>query len=371
MLALAATLATACSERDPTPPARADGGVVTSRPTTTVDSGPGCPPVSDDDVGLSLGGHWPFLDPAEQEADLDAAVDLGARWIRIDLNWSNIERQQGTYDFRRWDAIVQAADDRCLRILGILLNTPVWARAPGCDDRACIPTDLDAFGRFVAATVERYQGRIDHWEVWNEPNLFIFYRPRPDPAHFARLLARAVDAIRATSPDAFIVAGGLSPVLSNGNGRRIGPVDFVHAVLASEAGRRGMAEVDAIGYHPYTFPVAPTVSTGRSGWVDLLPEVKAALEAAGLGDKPIWLTEMGSATGIGEFAVSDAQQARDVAEAFELWRADHDLGPLFWFSLRDETTDDGNLNANFGLLEHDRSEKDAYGVFRELTRAAG
>ena len=45
--------------------------------------------------------------------------------------------------------------------------------------------DQDAFVEYVRGVVTRYRRYIHHWELWNEPDHPLFWRPAPDAAAYA------------------------------------------------------------------------------------------------------------------------------------------------------------------------------------------
>ncbi|PYU15308.1 MAG: hypothetical protein DMG29_07275, partial [Acidobacteria bacterium] len=74
-------------------------------------------------VHISTSG---FLWLADEYASL-----WGAKWGRVYVRWSIVERNQGEYDFSRIDAVVDAYRRQGMRVLCVLGETsPVWAGAP-------------------------------------------------------------------------------------------------------------------------------------------------------------------------------------------------------------------------------------------------
>src|SRR5689334_2945290 len=47
-------------------------------------------------------------------AYLERFADLGIRWHRVDINWNEIERKQGIYDWAALDSVMQTATRRSL-----------------------------------------------------------------------------------------------------------------------------------------------------------------------------------------------------------------------------------------------------------------
>jgi polysaccharide biosynthesis protein PslG len=62
---------------------------------------------------------------------------------------------------------------------------------------------------FVGRLTARYPRALGI-EIWNEPNLNMFFWPAPDPARFTRLLTEAYRAVKAVSARMPVVSGGIA-----------------------------------------------------------------------------------------------------------------------------------------------------------------
>ena len=310
-------------------------------------------------VGIAPGSRW--KQDRRARADLQEMADLGVRWIRLGVEWAVVEPQRGQF---RWDAIdrvIDEADSSCLSVLAMVGTTPQWAREPGCRSLWCPPRDLDQFGAFVRAVAERHPGQIAAWEVWNEPNHAAWFHPAPDPEHYGRLLEAATGALRAVDPDATVLSAGLAPSPS-GNPARMLPARFLDRLYDTGA----LDAVDAIAYHPYSYPFLPSQRTGDNGFIDQLRSMREVVLDHD-DDKKIWLTEFGSPTPAGD-ATSLVRQEQMVTDGFALWRSLDYVGPLFWFAWRDPEMGSPNPQANFGLRRFDDSAKPAFDDFEAEVR---
>ncbi len=311
-------------------------------------------------LGISPGSMVLDLDDSDRALDLDRVVDIGADWIRIDIDWSRIEAEPGTLDWSTTDPLVVAARQRGLHVLGLLAYTPTWARPPGTPDKAP-PVDPADFADFVEAVIARYGDHVRAWEIWNEPNVASFWFPEPDPEAYGEILGVSAEVIRRMDPEALIVTGGLAPALDSSG--ELAPATFLarlYAVARSDW-------FDAVGVHPYTYPGFPSESQEWNLFA-ALPRLHELMVELGDGDTPIWLTEYGAPTGDGARAVSEEIQAEMVRDAIRSARELEWAGPLFLYSLRDlpgGPSDD--TEANFGLFRADRSEKPAAASVRELS----
>jgi hypothetical protein len=332
-------------------------------PVASTDEPPSaCPPGPRADgrfVGYSPGASF-YGDPAEMAEDLDAMVESGATWVRLDLDWSWVERTRGAPDWDATDTAIGLARDAGLRVLLLVAYTPGWARPAGTDDKTP-PTDPADFAAFAARAVERYADTVDAWEVWNEPNLDAFWRPRPDPDAYARILVGTTAAIRAVDADAFVLSGGLAPATDTVDGAEWEPERFLAAVAAAG----GLDDVDAVGIHPYSFPALPD---GGEPWnlFGRLPAL-AGLAVDGAGRRlPLWLTEYGFPTGDHPRAVTEEVQAEGIVEAIVSAQAMPGMGPLFVYADRDrdEEADPGG----FGVRDVDGTPKPVWQALRTALR---
>jgi hypothetical protein len=326
-------------------------------------------------TGISYGDTLVWMSDERLDQALDDAVDLGATWIRNDLSWDDIQNDgPDTYHWQLFDRVLAAAQKRGLQVLPVLAYTPAWARVADCAEASCAPADPAAFARFADAAARRYAPRGLHvWEIWNEPNLG-FWKPEPDPDAYAKLLQAVSPAIRAVDPTAALLMGGLAATGTSAG--RISPEDFATAVL-----RVAGDAVDAIAYHPYTYPhLASDHPLFGTSW-DRITGLREVLTRAGHPRMPIWLTETGAPTG-GPGAASDGAGGLDVTHVTEARQATiaRDLvttaattplvDALFWYSDRDLGTDSATSENFFGLRRADGSAKPAYAALRSVLHGA-
>jgi hypothetical protein len=303
------------------------------------------------DAGFGEGSTLPSRTDAELEQELAGIAATGARYLRMDFDWSYIGRREGALDWAATERVVRQARACGLDVLGLLTYTPAWAHPPGASDHHP-PTDPGDFAQFAAEAVRRFRPLgVRTWEIWNEPNVAFFWEPAPDPAEYADLLVAAYDAIKAADPDAIVLTGGLAPASDEPDGSRVAPVSFLERVYAAGAGDH----FDAVAHHPYSFPALPLDATGDNMFVDVTPRLYEVMRENGDGNKEIWGTEMGAPTGGG---LTTNFVAEYVTEAYEGWRDWSFTGPLLWYSYRDAGSDPDEPEDNFGLVRADYTPKE-------------
>jgi hypothetical protein len=303
------------------------------------------------DAGFGEGSSLPSRTDAELEQELAGIAATGARYLRMDFDWSHIGRREGALDWTATERVVRDAHACGLEVLGLLTYTPAWARPAGTGDHHP-PTDPGDFAEFAAEAVRRFRPLgVRTWEIWNEPNIDAFWEPAPDPRDYAALLTAAYAALKAVDPDARVLTGGLSPAPDASDGTRIAPDTFLEGVYAAD----GDGHFDAIGHHPYSYPVLPLDSTGENAFADVTPRLFAVMQEHGDGDLEIWGTEIGAPTS--EVLTPDFV-AEYVTQAYAGWRDWSFTGPLIWYSYRDAGSDPDDPEDNFGLVRADFTPKE-------------
>ncbi len=232
----------------------------------------------------------------------------GASFIRTPLVWATAERTEGKVDFTPFDQIYELLAKSGLRPLWVVTSAPCWAADAPCSgpqrpSLAPTPEHVGQFADFVAQVAQHYPDSLGI-EVWNEPNIPNFWRPKPDPQLYRKLLAAAADAVHASGSKVPVVAAGPSPTTADQVAKdpdKIGFVPFIKEVMKGP----DAPDVDAIGLHPYSLlqvgkdPVTESIKLYDQG-----KEAAAAVAP----DVPVWVTEVGLTTA-GQYAISESEQA--------------------------------------------------------------
>jgi hypothetical protein len=313
--------------------------------------------------GIAAGGAMQSESGPQLTSDLAIDQSLGSRWIRIDINWAQVQAGGPTsYDWTAVDAVVRGAEADGMSVLGVIVYTPSWARPAGTS--ATYGPSGSSYAGFAGAAAAHYRSIGVHaYEIWNEENAVASWTPAHSPTAYAGLLKAAYPAIHAADPSATVVTGGLSPEVSDGFD--IAPTDFLAGVYGSGAG----GYFDAVGAHPYCWPAQPGDPQGWSAWYQMYGtsiSMRSLMVANGDGAKKIWATEFGAPTGgpSGSF-VSQAQQAQAITNAYQLWSSYSWGGPLFVFQGRDQGTDSSSVENFFGMASYAGTPKPAYAAFHQ------
>ena len=118
--------------------------------------------------------------------------------VRIEIPWSWIEaRQPGRSHWEptltsELDSFLDEAKAYGIEVLAVVTQDPCWASsdpAKNCGtslvwDYRFPPANVGDYTRFLVDLHEFAAGRIQYWEIWNEPNLDgLLEKPRPGRLH--------------------------------------------------------------------------------------------------------------------------------------------------------------------------------------------
>jgi hypothetical protein len=320
--------------------------------------------------------------PVQRAQTLAAERRTGVELLRRTFSWPAIEPRRGTFDFSAYDAYMAATARAGIQVLPVLFGRPSFepaqraAGAPVTATTTLPPARSSDFAEFAALLARRYgpggtfwrahpalpARPIRSWQIWNEPNLPVYWGGRPNARAYVALLTRTARAIRAVDRHAEIVTAGI-PDSSLG----IGFVRYVREMLA--AGARG--SFDTLAINPY--------AASDLGVLAATGEARQLLNGAGLRGTPIWLTEIGWASGgpASSFTVGARLQARFVLSTITSLARDaaalHIRG-VAYFDWRDASPYPGGHDfwgLHTGLLERDATGKPALSAYYQAAGVLG
>jgi hypothetical protein len=291
--------------------------------------------------------------------------------LRLDLNWWGVQGCDSCApDFSTLDPVVDAAAARGIRVLLILTYAPPWANG-GHDNDHWFPVDDGDWTAIVDATVAHFAGKVQAYEVWNEPN-FVHMGNFGDGsaaarrARYWRLVEIAHARVHAGCADCVVLAGASgagTPVTNTRDGNPNESSVWLEWAYANGYGD----DFDAVTHHPYApwsvglGPSYPECTAPR--WWNMfgppdekcgeLAAVRAVMVRHGDGAKKIWATEFGyPSAGTG---ISAAQRRDFLEEGVRNWRALDYTGPFFLFSFADSPRADCAGSADpecfFGVVD--------------------
>ncbi|MBN1287323.1 MAG: hypothetical protein JXB47_18125 [Anaerolineae bacterium] len=304
----------------------------------------------------------------------EAAAQLGLAWGRARFNWAWVQ-PDGPDDWVEVEfaeADLQGEMTAGREVVGLLIGIPDWARDPdtGLPRGLYLPHDDpgNTWAGFVRAAVSRYAGRINHWIIWNEPDVWdetnTGYTWPGTVEDFVQLMRTAYLTARAANPGAVVHMAAMSHWWDVEYGRELYFKRLLDALRADPDAAANGYYFDAATVHFYFNPAQV---------FELVELYRGMLAGAGMGDKPLWLVETNAAPSddpawpVAEITkkVSLDEQAAYMPQALALALA-AGAARVGIYKLIDIETD---LVANpepFGLLRLDGSKRPVF----ETTRVA-
>ncbi len=317
--------------------------------------------------------------PGHRHAALAKQSEAGVRTLRQTFDWARIERRRDHYDFAVYDRLVVDAAKRGITVLPLLFNPPRFhSSAPRRHAHRGVypPLHYASMARFADALARHYgpggalwqqhpelaARAVRSWQIWNEPNLRVYWASGVSPRDYVRLTKTVGDAIKGVDAGAEIVTSGLP------NSTLPGSMPFTPFVKRMyKAG--GKDAFDALGLHPY--------AVGERGVLLATKLARRLMDRYGDRDAGLWVTEIGWASGgpPSSFRAGSKGQAslvsrmlRDLGKA----RTRLHLRGVVYFKWRDTRIRRGIHDFwghHTGLLTARGKRKRAYFAFRRAAKA--
>jgi hypothetical protein len=330
-------------------------------------------PAGGAETGLNVAGF--FATPA-QNAKLESLIgELHPGWVRVFLNWDQIEPAPGSYTtsqiaaYKAFFAALPAGTKVDIDVVG----SPAWANG-GSSNSATPPVNDQTFAAFMNYLANTFGTSVTAYEIWNEPDDPSWWSGTP--AQYASLLKAAYGAIKAANPSATVIVGGLTANDS----------PYLQQLYGDGAG----GSFDAVGDHtddacsltsPYAFAFDPgTDDINRWSFLGF-SSIHAVMAANGDGAKPIYITEFGWSTtsttcSSGASAGKRAGGVSDKTQALYLEQSYHCLAQpqysyvaaAMWFDMVDFAPQN-NIYDRYGLLSASLAKRASFAAFAK--EAAG
>jgi len=301
-----------------------------------------------------------------------AAWQAGVAWERVRFHWAEIQAggEESWDDGEFTDEVLAHELAAGRQVVGLLIGLPDWANENGIPRGLHLPhTDPgNTWATFVRKTVGRYAGRIDHWILWNEPDVWDANHPghtwNGSVQDFFQLTRAGYVTAKESNPNAIIHLAAVTHWWDAAYGRELYFRRFLETLVADH---------NAAGNN-YYFDVATLHLYFQPHYVfDITSYYYGLMGSFGIW-KPIWIVETNAAPSMDpawpvenpRFHVSLAEQAAYMPQALAMGMA-AGAERIGVYKLIDTPGDKAANPEPFGLVRADGSYRPAFTTFQVAT----
>lgn len=203
-------------------------------------------------------------------------------WRSFESVWTKVEPERARWNLEKLDGQVALALANGVDLMLALQSPPTWASSRPNEFGCCTPlaqngnrappANIEDWRHYVRTIATRYKGKVNYYELWNEPNESRFFSGSLDD--LIALNRAAYQELKAVDPFVTVVSSGMSPCCQS-------------LQYLEEYFRKGGAQnFDVLGYHFYVAPKPPEAS------LEKIAAVRRLAQKYGI-KKPLWNTESG------------------------------------------------------------------------------
>ncbi|MBA3944262.1 MAG: cellulase family glycosylhydrolase [Herpetosiphonaceae bacterium] len=312
----------------------------------------------------------------------------GPAWIRQQVPWKDTETADHRLVPGDLDAIVDSAHAAGVNVFLSVVAAPSWATSDGKNGMPS-PNHFGDFASFLSRLAQRYQGKVQAFEIWNEQNYAVENGGNVKPAsYYVDMLGAAYDALKAVDQNIIVVAGAPTPTATNRVDIAVDDLAYFDQMFSNQ---KFWDKSDVVGAHfsgTLNPPDAYAPNGPGPGWqgnsefyFTRAEELHQHMISSGHGDRQVWLTEFGWATKnvtpgyeYGQYNSLD-QQAQYVKRALLRGRFDYApwIGGMFVWNLNFSVTagqsfDLQDQSSGFSILNADWSPRPAYSAIQNMPK---
>lgn len=289
------------------------------------------------EIGLNY--HWALSGFGKDALYNQRLFDSKTKWVREHFATEvfNVENPEAWY--QRYDYVIDQYEKHNVSVLGML--------AYGFSKNDFSVSDQEKWLQYIEKVVTRYKGKVDAWEIWNEPDSpdFLWHN---SPEEYLKILIPTAKKIKEIDLNAKVVSAGLATP----------NVDFARVILEN-----AKDEIDIFAVHYYYGEKYAQSGSLSSLEADAEKFTKLVHEKAP--NMQIWVTEFGLSTG--SPGISDEKQKEYLEKGTELLIQKRFAEKVFVYNFRNYDYNSAYEN-NFGLVDININPKQAWNWYISIPR---
>jgi hypothetical protein len=196
-------------------------------------------------------GQMDRLDEADFPTNYDIelyvhrSTDLGLKWVRLTEGWFDWNEVAASGDYSDLyvppvlDDVVSRILDEGIQIMYALIYWDKNIVTGENYSRFKSEEEIQRYIEYVRFTVNHYRGRVQYYELLNEPNMEFGTQQHVDAMDYIELARRTIPVIRQEDPNAKIVVGAVTPF------HEPGAYEYLLTIMSSDI----MPLVDGVSWH--------------------------------------------------------------------------------------------------------------------------
>ncbi|MBQ7541394.1 MAG: hypothetical protein IJT44_03770 [Clostridia bacterium] len=306
----------------------------------------------------------------DQVKTCTAAVNAGLPVVRDEVHWRTVESVKGQLSLPKRASWVESAAENGIKCLVVLsYGNPVYdfgkpsqadldagaawdCTIPVRDGDPETTADdeyFDAYIRYMDFVSKTLAGKVEAYEIWNEPDIKYFNTKDATAAEYTEMLKAAYQTIKRNDPDVTVLGGAIAY-----------RIDFIDGMMKAGAG----SYMDGLSVHYYLGKRAPEKRARNR-----LDEYRDVLVKYGYDKMPVWVTE----TGWANSNVDEQTQAQYIvrnAVFYDEFLLDYGIeGRYFTYELQDSSITSDVLGGeeyenSLGLYKNDFTPKVSAGAVK-------
>ena len=271
--------------------------------------------------------------------------------IRDDMYWSHIEREKG--DFKIPNIYNKFIDSALSLNINPLIILDYGNKNYDNGEKPLSEDAIKGFSNYENFVSSYFKGKVKIYEIWNEWGGGAGHTNPGTPEEYLNLVKHVYAVIKAVDPSIQVLAGALTTRNINEG--------WVQKLLKLGI----MKYCDGMSLHTYNHCEK---DNSPEAWYKWMNGLITSLKNSNLQVPPIYITEMGWPTSMGQCGISVELQGKYIARLFLLAKMIPAIKGIWWYDIQNDGKSLTSRNDNYGLLYNNMTPKLSYDVLKRVKK---
>lgn len=283
----------------------------------------------------------PTIYETNYKKSINLITKIGAQIVRCDLKWHTLQAPSGKYIYLDYyDGWINSLKEKNIKIIAPISGMGNFL---GSDQQISSEEESKKFINFYNFVSDRYNGKLDYVELFNEPNNSAYFND--ETINWYVKTAKKISDLRKNN----VIAGVAASYMQDK------PKEVSISTYFNKATNAGLTQYNIpFSYHVYDYENKKIQNASLLNKLNVISDL--FLNDGGFEKK--YLTEYGVSTYTTNKITEEQQAEKVVQQSTILDEKNIDMSVLYSFI--DLTTNKGVRGDNFGLMGNDYTPKKAY-----------